>query len=372
MTTISARSWTRRRCRSSPGARPARVRSRFAGVRVLPEAGRSTPRIRRETVIRRGPAGMVSVAGGKLTTWQPIGGRAAAMALRRSAVGAPSGRCRCPGRPRRPRSMPRSREPGPTSMRTSGRASAATTAPLRSICWSLPGSGRSCSSGSSPHGPDIWAQLPHARDHEWAATAGRRAAATHHGRLSRAGRRRRTRPRGRAAGGAVTVVCAHRGAAPPSRQLGRGVSGGDRVGADAIEADLRRTPDGRLVLEHDLLAAYPALASAAGRPGDDGARAGEAGHRAEGGWLRARVLEALSPLPPDLLISSFLPSALAAVRELDRSVETALIIERRDPGRPVAVPTGVGRTCSRRTYRCSTIAFARPPSSAGVRWWYGR
>jgi len=49
----------------------------------------------------------------------------------------------------------------------------------------------------------------------------------------------------------------------------------------------------------------------------------------EAGYER-EVLEALRPLPPDLLISSFLPSALAAVRELDRSVETALIIGRRD------------------------------------------
>ena len=60
---------------------PGRVRSRFAGLRVLPVAGSSTARTRRETVIGRVPHGMVSVAGGKLTTWRAIGQRAAAMAL---------------------------------------------------------------------------------------------------------------------------------------------------------------------------------------------------------------------------------------------------------------------------------------------------
>src|SRR5439155_16427226 len=101
-------------------------------------------------------------------------------------------------------------------------------------------------------------------------------------------------------------------------------------GADAIEADLRRAADGRLVLEHDLMPAYspahPLLADlvrmAHGRVRLD-VELKEAGHERE-------VLEVLHPLPPGLLISSFLPSALSAVRELDRSVETALVIERRD------------------------------------------
>jgi glycerophosphoryl diester phosphodiesterase len=129
----------------------------------------------------------------------------------------------------------------------------------------------------------------------------------------------------------VTVVCAHRGASArlPDNSLEAFRAAID-TGADAIEADLRRTPDGRFVLEHDLLAAYPPslppladlVTMAHGRVRLD-IELKEAGYERE-------VLEALSPLPPDLLISSFLPSALAAVRELDRSVETALIIERRD------------------------------------------
>jgi glycerol-3-phosphate dehydrogenase len=49
-----------------------RVRYSFAGLRVLPGAGEGTAFARRETLIARGSAGMVSVAGGKLTTYRRI------------------------------------------------------------------------------------------------------------------------------------------------------------------------------------------------------------------------------------------------------------------------------------------------------------
>jgi glycerol-3-phosphate dehydrogenase len=52
--------------------RPEAVRVRFAGLRVLPVARGSTARARRETVLLRGPAGMLSLAGGKLTTYRRI------------------------------------------------------------------------------------------------------------------------------------------------------------------------------------------------------------------------------------------------------------------------------------------------------------
>jgi glycerol-3-phosphate dehydrogenase len=48
------------------------VRSRFVGLRVLPRAEGSTASARRETVILRGRAGVLSVAGGKLTTYRRI------------------------------------------------------------------------------------------------------------------------------------------------------------------------------------------------------------------------------------------------------------------------------------------------------------
>lgn len=49
-----------------------RVRATFAGLRVLPGGDGSTASARRETVFTRGPAGMLSVAGGKLTTYRRI------------------------------------------------------------------------------------------------------------------------------------------------------------------------------------------------------------------------------------------------------------------------------------------------------------
>ena len=49
------------------------VRARFAGLRVLPAgAGGETARVRRETMLTRGPLGVVSVTGGKLTTYRRI------------------------------------------------------------------------------------------------------------------------------------------------------------------------------------------------------------------------------------------------------------------------------------------------------------
>ena len=48
------------------------VRARFAGVRVLPAGAVATARAHRETMLSSGPLGMVSVAGGKLTTYRRI------------------------------------------------------------------------------------------------------------------------------------------------------------------------------------------------------------------------------------------------------------------------------------------------------------
>jgi len=49
-----------------------RVRAVFAGLRVLPGGDGDTASARRETVYSRGPHGMLSVAGGKLTTYRRI------------------------------------------------------------------------------------------------------------------------------------------------------------------------------------------------------------------------------------------------------------------------------------------------------------
>jgi glycerol-3-phosphate dehydrogenase len=52
--------------------RPDAICSTFAGLRVLPGGDGATASARRETVFHRGPAGMLSVAGGKLTTYRRI------------------------------------------------------------------------------------------------------------------------------------------------------------------------------------------------------------------------------------------------------------------------------------------------------------
>jgi glycerol-3-phosphate dehydrogenase len=49
-----------------------RVRATYAGLRVLPAGKGEAVSARRETVITRGPGGMLSVAGGKLTTYRRI------------------------------------------------------------------------------------------------------------------------------------------------------------------------------------------------------------------------------------------------------------------------------------------------------------
>jgi len=48
------------------------VRASFSGLRVLPGGAGTTASARREVVFSTGPSGMVSVAGGKLTTYRRI------------------------------------------------------------------------------------------------------------------------------------------------------------------------------------------------------------------------------------------------------------------------------------------------------------
>jgi glycerol-3-phosphate dehydrogenase len=54
------------------GSSLAPVLSAFAGLRVLPRRRGDTARARRETIFLRGRAGMLSIAGGKLTTYRRI------------------------------------------------------------------------------------------------------------------------------------------------------------------------------------------------------------------------------------------------------------------------------------------------------------
>jgi glycerol-3-phosphate dehydrogenase len=139
-----------------------RIRARFAGLRVLPGGDGSTTQAHRETVFMRGPTGMVSVAGGKLTTYRRI----ALEALRELGVR---------GIDRRPWPLP-----GATAL---DRVSFpdAVGPELRSHLLHLYGSlaeqvlapaldDPALLEPIAPGGPDIHAQALYARTHEWALT----------------------------------------------------------------------------------------------------------------------------------------------------------------------------------------------------------
>jgi glycerophosphoryl diester phosphodiesterase len=125
-----------------------------------------------------------------------------------------------------------------------------------------------------------------------------------------------------------TLICAHRGASAhlPDNSA-EAFQLAIAMGADAIETDVRRTPDGSLVLAHDQLPDQvpPGLVElgelvmmAAGRVRLD-VELKEAGYEAE-------VLEALMPRPQGLLVTSFLPEVVAAVVAIDANVRTGLIL----------------------------------------------
>jgi glycerol-3-phosphate dehydrogenase len=131
-----------------------------------------TVRARREVVVSVGPAGVISVAGGKLTTWRAIGRSVAAAALDRLGAAPP------PATP-----MPL---PGAAPVNVVGDEIAAAfpmlETPVRDhlashygmLALDLLAPARERPELLEPvvaGGPDINAQLLWARDREWAATA---------------------------------------------------------------------------------------------------------------------------------------------------------------------------------------------------------
>jgi glycerophosphoryl diester phosphodiesterase len=131
----------------------------------------------------------------------------------------------------------------------------------------------------------------------------------------------------------VTFVCAHRGASAYHAENSLAAfAAAIAMGSDVIETDVRRTDAGEIVLAHDpllpgagaglvRLAELVALAAGAIRLDVE---LKESGYEAE-------VLALLDPRPAGLLVTSFLPDALAAVRELDATIETGLLFEPWDP-----------------------------------------
>jgi glycerol-3-phosphate dehydrogenase len=141
---------------------PQRVLSSFAGLRVLPPGGGRTSRASRSHVTSIGPAGLVSVAGGKLTTHRLI----AVDALGRLP----------------PEVRPRSLRPATRALSdaTAGRAGLPADGELRSHLLGLYGpAATELAEHASvpdaferihPDGPDVWAQAYRAVDREWALT----------------------------------------------------------------------------------------------------------------------------------------------------------------------------------------------------------
>ena len=132
---------------------------------------------------------------------------------------------------------------------------------------------------------------------------------------------------------ATTLICAHRGASAqlPDNSLAA-FEAAIAVGADMIEADVRRLADNTLVLSHD-----PAPA------GSTPVRLDDLVHLAAGrialdlelkeAGYEERVLHAVDPRPPGLILTSFLPDVVARLRELDPAVTTGLVIGPGDHGR---------------------------------------
>jgi glycerol-3-phosphate dehydrogenase len=138
-----------------------RIRYAFAGLRALPNGGGDTAVASREHVIRIGPQGMVSVAGGKLTTHRQIARetlRCLPVMVRPRAGPAAS----LPGAGAAPR-LPDGVDPNVWAHLVSvygGEAPAL-------VPYLVNGGSRPI----HPRGPDVWAQVHYARDNEWALTA---------------------------------------------------------------------------------------------------------------------------------------------------------------------------------------------------------
>jgi glycerol-3-phosphate dehydrogenase len=138
------------------------VRATFCGLRVLPGGDGGTASARRETVFSTGPSGMVTVAGGKLTTYRRI----ALEALVRLGVRRPS---------RTPRPLPGAA--GLDRLTWPDELDATTRGHLLHLYGSCAADvlapaaeDRSLLEPLAPGRPDLRAQALYARTHEWALT----------------------------------------------------------------------------------------------------------------------------------------------------------------------------------------------------------
>ena len=145
---------------------PDRVLCSFAGLRVLSRGDGETYDASREHVVRVGPGGMISVAGGKLTTHRVI----ALDALRRLPAQLRPRRLRSSSEP-----LPGSAPPDVRTLRA--RLDAGT---VEHLVEPYGGEAQNLLRYAAqlpraldrvhPQGPDIWAQVYYAADEEWAMT----------------------------------------------------------------------------------------------------------------------------------------------------------------------------------------------------------
>ena len=152
-------------------ARRDAVRAIFAGLRVLPGAGDATVNVRRETVLLRGPQGMLTIAGGKLTTYRRIA--LAALKELRSDLGLHR-------IDRTPAALPGAadlHETGQRIARAQPDLELAVRLHLAHLYGALAGEVLEAAEHNPmllerlhPDAPDIAAQVVYAREREWACT----------------------------------------------------------------------------------------------------------------------------------------------------------------------------------------------------------
>ncbi|WP_299537660.1 glycerol-3-phosphate dehydrogenase/oxidase [uncultured Streptomyces sp.] len=155
----------------------------FAGLRVLPGGPGDTSKAKRETVVTEGPGGMLSVAGGKWTTFRHIG----RTIMEKLAA--------LPGHPlehdmepmsRLPKKVPLPGIASPDAVTHRLLAGGGTDVPLTadtarhlathygSLAFDivrLADEDPALAERVHPDAPEIWAQVAYARDQEWAETA---------------------------------------------------------------------------------------------------------------------------------------------------------------------------------------------------------
>ncbi|MFJ2746086.1 FAD-dependent oxidoreductase [Streptomyces sp. NPDC087440] len=156
----------------------------FAGLRVLPGGPGDTSKAKRETVVTEGRGGMLSVAGGKWTTFRHIG--RTVMNKLASLPGHPLGEDMEPIS-ELPKKLPLpgisnpnavahrllvdGGTPGPRMSPETARHLATHYGSLSFDIARLAADDPALAERIHPDAPEIWAQVVYARDHEWAETA---------------------------------------------------------------------------------------------------------------------------------------------------------------------------------------------------------